>query len=136
MNVDLFKFQIVSVSAGFKRILVHWFRFIENLLITGQNVETIVDILGDILQNSRGVIGLNMDIDGRVPGLSVGSVGPVLQGQSDIEKVYDLLIGRYLDAEPEPGEDLTDLLLNSLGLERGESAEHASINQLFYLANN
>ena len=66
----------MSVAADIEGILIHWLGFIKNLFITGQNVEAVVDILRNILQDSRGMIRLDMEING----LSVGSVSPVLQG--------------------------------------------------------
>ena len=76
MDIDSFIFQFMSAAAGIEGILIHWLGFVKNLFITGQNVEAVVDILRNILQDSRGMIRLDMDING----LSVGSVSPVLQG--------------------------------------------------------
>ena len=76
VDIDSFIFQFMSVAAGIEGILIHWLGFVKNLFITGQNVEAVVDILRNILQDSRGMIRLDMDING----LSVGSVSPVLQG--------------------------------------------------------
>ena len=64
----------MSVTAGLEGILIKWLGFIKDLFITGQNIETVVDILGDILQDGRGMIGHDVYIDGRVSGLSVGSL--------------------------------------------------------------
>ena len=80
MNIDLFILQFVSVSAGLEGILIKRFCFIKNLLVAGQNVETVVDILGNIFQDGRGMIRHDVYIDGRVPGLSIGSVSAIMQG--------------------------------------------------------
>ena len=57
----------MSVAAGIEGILIHWLGFVKNLFITGQHVEAVVDIFRNIFQDSRGMIRLDMDINGRVP---------------------------------------------------------------------
>ena len=71
----------MSVTAGLEGILIQWLGFIKDLFITGQNIKTVVDILGDILQDGRWVIRVNVNVDGCVPGLSVRSVSAVMQRQ-------------------------------------------------------
>ena len=56
VNVDLFILQFVCVTAGLERILIQWLCFIKYLFITGQNIQTVVDILGDILQDGWWVV--------------------------------------------------------------------------------
>ena len=50
MNINIFIFQIMFVTTGIQSILVNWFHFIKNLFIAGNNVEPVINILGNILQ--------------------------------------------------------------------------------------
>ena len=70
---------------------------VENYFITGKHVQAILNILWNVLLDSRRMIRLDMDVDGGVSGFSVGFVSAICEIQSDIQEVdYFLISGDFL----------------------------------------
>lgn len=70
---------------------------------------------------------MDVDIDGRVSGLSKGFVSSIRQIQCNVQEVNYFLISGDFNTEPETGKYLADSFLDPLRLKWGEPAEHAPV---------
>lgn len=80
-------------------ILILWDGSIENIFVCRNSIQSIVDVLRQTFNNSRGMVRLLVNVVYSIVWFTVRFEQSCLQVEGDVEIVYNLVIGLNFDGK-------------------------------------